>query len=314
VSRDQWTKQLNLADPRLTYKYGAALSSTVANPFYNYATVDTFPGALRRQATVSVGSLLIPYPQYGAILQTATNMRESRYKSLQLRLQRPFANGISFLWTYAYNTQRTQAFYDIQDEYDGKLIWMDGAYAPPGGTGTTLGYVIDPAHRFTAAATWEIPVGRGRPVGSNISTVLDAFIGGWQLSGMYIHSSGQPLIFGTMVAPSSVKKIGEVGAGKYWFDVAGFAVQPAYTRRSNPWHYDGLTGPGFSNIDLALFKRVRINERFRAEIRLEAYNAVNGMNWANPTLSVNLSDFGRTNAQASGYYGRQLQYSARLVF
>ena len=314
VSRDQWTKQLNLADPRLTYKYGAALSSTVANPFYNYATVDTFPGALRRQATVSVGSLLIPYPQYGAILQTATNMRESRYKSLQLRLQRPFANGISFLWTYAYNTQRTQAFYDIQDEYDGNLTWMDGAYAPPGGTGTTLAYVIDPAHRFTTAATWEIPVGRGRPVGSNVSTVLDAFIGGWHLSGMYIHSSGQPLVFGTMVAPSSVNKIGEVGAAKYWFDVTGFAVQPAYTRRSNPWHYDGLTGPGFSNIDLALFKRVRINERFRAEIRFEAYNAVNGMNWANPTLSVNLSDFGRTNAQASGYYGRQLQYSARLVF
>ena len=50
------------------------------------------------------------------------------------------------------------------------------------------------------------------------------------------------------------------------------------------------------------------------EIRLEAYNALNGMNWANPTLTVSASDFGRTNAQASGYYGRQLQYSAKLFF
>jgi len=36
------------------------------------------------------------------------------------------------------------------------------------------------------------------------------------------------------------------------------------------------------------------------------------MNWAKPTLTVSASDFGRTNAQAVGYYGRQLQYSARL--
>ena len=73
VSRDQWTKQLNLMDPRLTYKYGAALSATVNNPFYNYGTVETFPGALRKQAKVSIASLLVPYPQYGAILQTATD-------------------------------------------------------------------------------------------------------------------------------------------------------------------------------------------------------------------------------------------------
>jgi hypothetical protein len=38
------------------------------------------------------------------------------------------------------------------------------------------------------------------------------------------------------------------------------------------------------------------------------------MNWANPTVSITASDFGRTNAQATGYYGRQLQYSARVEF
>jgi hypothetical protein len=59
---------------------------------------------------------------------------------------------------------------------------------------------------------------------------------------------------------------------------------------------------------------VSITERYRVEVRLEAYNALNGMNWANPTLTVSASDFGRTNAQASGYYGRQLQYSAKLFF
>jgi hypothetical protein len=38
------------------------------------------------------------------------------------------------------------------------------------------------------------------------------------------------------------------------------------------------------------------------------------MNYANPTAGTTKSDFGRTNAQAQGYYGRQLQYSVRFQF
>ncbi len=314
VSRDQWTKQLNMADPRLTYKYGAALNATVANPFYNYGTVDTFPGALRRQATVTKGSLLVPYPQYGAILQTASDERASRYKSLQIRVQRPFSNGISFLGTYAYSTQRTQVYFDNQDEYDGKLTWMDGAYSAPGGTGVNLGYAVDPKHHLVGAVTYSIPVGRGKTLGSGMNRAIDTLIGGWQISGTYTHNSGQILNFGTMTAPASVQKIGEIGPKNYWFATTGFAVQPAYTRRTNPWYYGGLTGPGFSNLDLALSKRVMFTERYKIEFRMEAYNALNGMNWAIPTLDVTKSDFGRTNAQASGYYGRTIQFSGKFIF
>jgi hypothetical protein len=314
ISRDQWTKQLNLMDPRLTYKYGAALNTTVNNPFYNYGTVETFPGALRKQAKVSTASLLVPYPQYGAILQTSTDARSSRYRSLQIRAQKPFSNGISFVGSYAYTSQRTQAYFDIQDEYDGKLTWMNGAYAPPGGTGTNLAFSYDPKHRYTVGATWEIPIGKGKMVWKDASRALDTLVGGWQISGYFSHSSGSTMVFTTMTAPNSVNKIGKVGAGNYWFDVTGFSTQPAYTRRTNPWYYDNLTGPGFTNLDLSLFKRFKINERFQVEGRLEAYNALNEMNWANPTVDVSKSDFGRTSTQASGYYGRQLQLAGKLYF
>jgi hypothetical protein len=256
----------------------------------------------------------VPYPQYGAILQTSTDARTSHYKSLQIRLQRPFSHGISFLGTYAYSTQGTQAYWDIQDEYDGKLTWLDGAYSAPGGTGTALSYAIDPKHRFTGAASYAIPVGRGKTFGNGMGSGLNAIFGGWQLSGSFNHMSGQVLNFGTMVAPASVTKIGKIGSGNLWFDTTGFAVQPAFTRRTNPWYYEDLTGPGFTNIDLSLAKRVNVTERYKIELRFEAYNAINEMNWANPTLTVSASDFGRTNAQASGYYGRQVQYSAKFFF
>ncbi len=314
ISHDQYSQNLNLSDPRLSYTYGAAIDKSIANPFYNYGTVEEFPGALRRQATIPYSQLLRPYPQYLNLIQTGTDLRKAKYQSFQLRLQRPFANGFSFLATYAYVKQESQWFYDAQDEYDGLLSWFDFSVTAAGSSGAPT-VASDPQHRFVGAATVELPFGRGRKWGSDMSGGLDAILGGWQISGIYTYYSGVPLVFtGTMVAPQSVEKIGENGADKYWFDVTGFARQPAYTRRSNPWTFDGLTGPSYSNLDLTLQKTFKLNRRFRLQVRMDAFNALNGMNWADPNLTITASDFGRTNAQESGYYGRQLQYAIRLEF
>jgi hypothetical protein len=313
ISHDQYSRNLNQMDPRLSYKYGTALTTTVANPFYNYGTVETFPGALRRQSTVAQSQLLRPYPQYLDIIQTGTDIRNARYQSLQFRLQRPYSNGYSFLAAYAYVTQKAQWFYDEVDEYDGALTWMDFSVTQSGRTGAPA-VAADPKHRVAAAFTFDLPVGKDRKWGAGMSSALDAILGGWQISGIFNYTSGVPLIFGTMVAPTSVNKVGEVGKDKYWFDVAGFVRQPAFTRRSNAWYYDNLTGPNFKNLDLGLMKTFKLNQRVRMQVRIDAYNALNMMNWANPTVSITASDFGRTNAQATGYYGRQFQYSARVQF
>ncbi len=330
VSRDQWTQQLNIMDPRLAYTYKAALNANVANPFFNYGTVDTFPGPLRGRSQVATWELLKPYPQYGPLLQTATDLRKSRYQTFQIRLQKPFSNGLSFMITYGYNSSRTQVYYDIQDEYDGTLTWQDGAYSPAGGTptvradglnnyqnvGTGLNYAIDPKHAVRFAFTAQVPIGRGRSIGREMNPVVDAIVGGWALSGLFSYNSGAPLVFAGMVAPESATKLGRIGtaADQLWFDRTGFTQLPAYTRRSNPWYYDGLTGPDFKNLDLSLAKTFELSKRVKLQVRLEAYNALNQMNWANPTLTITSSDFGRTNTQAAGYYGRQIQYSARLQF
>ena len=114
--------------------------------------------------------------------------------------------------------------------------------------------------------------------------VLDAIVGGWQLSGVFTYQSGAPLIFtNAMVAPDKVTQTSDVGSDKYWFDTTGFAKQPAYTRRSNPWTYDGLNGPDFKNLDLTLSKRFKLVRGATLQLRLDAFNALNGMNWANPT-------------------------------
>jgi hypothetical protein len=317
VSRDQFDVNADMMDPRLSYTYKSALQATVNNPFYNYGTPQTFPGtALRNAKTIAISSLLVPYPQYTGITQTGTDLRRARYQSLQLRGQRAFANGFTFLATYAYVSTRSQWFFDAQDQYDNKLTWMNITVAQAGGSGTPgPASPQDPHHRFVTASTWDIPIGRGLRFGSSMARAADFAIGGWQLSGIYTYTSGPPIVFtGTIVAPASVKKTGCIGAGCYWFDTTGFAAAPSFTRRTNPWYYDGLNAPGFKNLDLALSKKFTLTERAKIAIRLDAFNSLNGMNWAAPNLTVTASDFGRTNTQAAGYYGRQLQYSLRLEF
>ena len=74
--RVPYDKNLNMADPAFRYEHKTLLNTQVANPFRNYLTPDKFPGQLRNTATVSLGSLLVPYPQYGAITQTNTRRQE----------------------------------------------------------------------------------------------------------------------------------------------------------------------------------------------------------------------------------------------
>lgn len=314
VSRDQYSLNLNMADPRLSYTYKAALSASVNNPFYNYGTQQTFPGSLRNTRTVTLGSLLVPYPQYTGITQTGTDLRSAHYQSFQLRGQRNFANGFSFLATYVYFTAQSQWFFDPQDEYDNKLSWYNYSVTQSGGSGTPT-VTADPKHRFVASGNWDLPFGRGRLFGSSMNRAADLVAGGWQVSGIYSYTAGPAILFtAALTAPASVRKLGQTGISQYWFDIAGFAAQPSFTRRTNPWYYDGLNSPGFKNTDVALTKRFPIRDRAKVSIRLDAFNALNSMNWAPPTLTVTASDFGKTNTQASGYYGRQIQYSIRLEF
>jgi hypothetical protein len=299
VRNDMLTVNLNMADPRLTYQYKAELSKQVANPFYNYGAPETFPGGLRKLPTVSVATLLRPYPQYGNINQTFTDLGKYRSQSFRIRLQAPMQHGFTFLSSYAYNRARFQAWYDDQDQYDRLLTWQDDP---------------NPLHRVVTSGSYHVPIGRGRMFAGGIPRALDYVIGGWQVAGIYTYRGGQLLNFGAMVAPESVNNLGGVGRGALWFDKTGFSNLPAYTRRSNPVQYSNLRGPSYSNIDMVLSKRFHIHEEMNLQFRLEAYNAVNNMNWANPNLTVTSSDFGATNAHYGGHAGRRLRFMLRFEF
>jgi Carboxypeptidase regulatory-like domain/TonB dependent receptor len=82
-------------------------------------------------------------------------------------------------------------------------------------------------------------------------------------------------------------------------------------------------GPAVYTVDLSMFKSIAVNERFKVQLRAEAFNVFNIINWdtpanANLTLNSNATaiapNVARITGLAQGTTPRQLQFGLRLVF
>jgi hypothetical protein len=291
------TRNLNQVDPRIGYANGAAVSANVPNPFFNNLPADKMPGQIRTQQNIGITQLLRLYPQYGDIQQRLTGLSDNRYQSFQLQAQRAFLNGFNFVLGYNYNRERNEEYYDELDNYLNNLTYQPS---------------VNPRHRLTGAAIYQLPFGKGRKFMTNTNRVVDGVFGGWSLSGLVSFNSGQYLRFGANLVDGDPSL--DNPTKERMFDTAKFQRLPAFTRRTNPLQYAGVKGMAFKNVDLTLAKNFKIVESVNFELRMESYNATNTFNGDLPSTSFGTSAFGAVTAQRPGYLGRQFQYSGRFTW
>ena len=299
---------LNMADPNFSYETPKSVfNQSVTNPFFNYLTPDKFPGTLRTQSTITIGGLLRPFPQYGVINQTNTSGRGEHLRSFEIQAQRPYAKGVSLLFAYSYQREKTQEFFDDLATFARIFQWRD---------------TDSPRQRFTSAIRWDLPFGKGRTYLNNAPKGVDMVLGGWVFTTTTRIYSGRPLFFNQNLIADGNPKISNPTQAK-WFDTSKFHALPTSTdptlpanlhRRDNPWTYPGLYGPGVWQTDGTLSKSFSITERFKLEARIEAYNLFNRLQLANPTVDFNSANFGKITAKLVAYNGREVQYGLRLVF
>jgi hypothetical protein len=307
-TRVPYTLNLNMRDPAFTYEQGAALNVQVPNPFRNYLTPQQFPGPLRNNATVALGSLLVPYPQYGTISQTNTDDgREMTTHSFEARIQRPYTRGLSFMVAYAFQRDRIENWRGDVEQYQvlqsgGEEGWEWQPANP-----------ALPEHRLTSAITWEIPIGRDRAYLNDMPVVLDYVVGGWQYTTAIRVYSGRPVLFTNANAVSGNPKLDDP-TREQWFDTSMFAAQPAFTPRTNPVYYDGLNGPGAWFVDMTLTKMFPLGSRYRLEARLESYNVFNHIVWDQPDVTFGSANFGKVTRKRTDSQGREFQVGVRFTF
>ena len=292
-----YTYNLNMVDPNYGYTYKGATTKAVPNPFYRLLPAEKMPGVLRNQPTVSVGSLLRVYPHYGDITEHFLRGKDSRYYSLQFKAERSMSQGLTFSFGYNHSRESRSEFFNNTDTYNKKFTMID---------------TRDPRHHVRLAGTYELPFGRGRQFGSDMNRVLDAVIGGWATSHIFMWNGGPLLTFGQMIVEGN-PKIDNPTIHR-WFDTSKLKQAEPYTPRTNPWYFDGLRGPGFWQWDATAVKYFRITERVRFELRMEFYNFPNSFMPSQPNMGVTSATFGRSTGMAGGNYGREVQYTGRFHF
>jgi hypothetical protein len=274
------------------------LTTNVPNPFSGL-----LPGTGLAGQSVS-RAYMLSGPEYMHFTgMTSTDYEGySTYHSLQAKTERRFAAGwtVNAAYTWSKAMQATSR--------------LNGYLSP-------LEYVIsdqDRAHRVVVSGIWELPLGRGKRW-LNSGAVVDKFVGGWQVQGVYTGQGGAPLGFGNVLYVGDVHDITlPQGQRKVeqWFNTAGFernsARQLSFNYRTFPSRLSDVRSDGTNLWDLSVMKNTRINERYSIQVRAEFLNALNHANFAPPNTSPTSSAFGQVTAQRG--FPRRLQMTTKFIF
>jgi hypothetical protein len=159
----------------------------------------------------------------------------------------------------------------------------------------------DIPHMFQMGFVYELPAGKGKKFVN--SGVARWALGDWQLNGVFASFQGRPFSVtaaqGALNAPGnmqtadqvkpSVEKLGGIGTGQPFFDPTAFAA-PTGVRFGTSGR-DILRGPGALNLDLGLFRKIPLRERFNLEFRVEAANSMNTPHFNNPNSNISAANF-----------------------
>jgi hypothetical protein len=168
-----------------------------------------------------------------------------------------------------------------------------------------------PRHRTSLGGTYDLPFGKGRPLLSSASPVVNAVLGNWSTSSLLAINSGAfPFIWDDIVLTGDPHISNPTPQKR--FNTAAFAPLPAFTPRTAGVLFEGVQGPRHWNLDTSLSKTFPIRERLNLEFRAEAYNLTNSFIWNDPDMGLYNSTFGQCTWQYNR--GREMQYTLRLIF
>ena len=276
-------------------------------------------------------------PQYGA-LSGQSSIGMGNYHAAQLSVRKRLTESLLFDFNYTLSKS-----IDIASGNENAGSWGGGfitnSWDPYQGRAVSS---YDALHAINAYGVWKLPIGRGMRFGRQMNGILDAFIGGWQISGTYRQSSALPagspsdgnvwptnwqlsdpaMPNGNPTPPITVTKNGTLPNGTSYPSM--FATKDdallsiAAYRQTFPGEYGPrnsirVTGP--FNIDTMLAKTFNMpyKEGHLVQIRWESFNVTNSAILTGLSMSKTATNtWGRLNSQRGD--ARQMQFAIRYVF
>ena len=212
-----------------------------------------------------------------------TNHGSSDYHALVAQYQRRFAKGLQGLASYSWSHSLDDA------SSDNFLLWAGTGAAAARDHGSSD---FDLRHSLTASLSYEFP----------------GIAKGWALDGIFRARTGFPITvleaeqstgiafmnaFRPDLVPNVPMWIGDPTAPG-GFRLNPHAFRSPGTGKQGNLGRNVLSGFGMSQLDLALRRQFPLGERRVLQLRIEAFNALNHANFADPVRYLDSSLFGRS--------------------
>jgi hypothetical protein len=289
------------------------LNANVANPFFigNFAGLQQSHPLIYRHMTSSTWftsrtirkhELLRAYPQMGNLTALNDSVGTARSDSLEAGVQRRFAGGYTFSFSYqGLRAVEKDFFYN---EFDAKPSEQPSNQGVP--------------HRYVATGIYELPFGRGKRWAQ--SGIGAALLGGWQIAQTYEWQAGalitwnNPLFYYGNPA--------DVAGGKRtlerWFNTDNFernaARGPAaFHRRTFPSRINGVREDSLNQWNANLQRKFSVTEKVNFEFRVDMINVANHSQFNPPNIDPFSTNFGRITAHSSTT-NRFLLIQGRILF
>lgn len=276
------------------------------------------------QTTAANKDSFRPFPGFSSVLRS-TNWGTSNYNGLETSVQRRFSRGLGFQvgWMWAKSLDLASQFHSGATNRTYLMMPQDdnnrrADYGPS---------VFDVRHRVVAAQIWDMPFGPGRRYLKE--GPLTQVLGGWTLTSIWTFQmgfpytiydgsdrtrtagswtpNGRPNLVGDPNLPSSER------TPNRWFNTSAFVPAPIGVFGNAGRNI--VRGPGLINTDMSLIKRIyvdRVHKGFNLELRAEAFNIFNRVNFGIPVLDISSSAFGRISNTAT--VAREFQFGLKINY
>jgi hypothetical protein len=232
--------------------------------------------------TAPVVDPLRPYPAFNSI-SLFTDSANSIYHSLQFKVERRFHAGLNLLAGYVWSKSIDNASdFGSGDSSEAVLDSLNLRAQRALSS-------FDVPHRFTASFNYLPPAPAAR--------ALRTALGGWQLNGIVTVQSGQPFTpYTSQFDPYTNRSFNRlvVTGDPRKNAPAGYAYNPAALDLPAIGSFGAsgrniIRGDGFRSVNLSLFRNFAVRESVRLQLRLEAENALNQVNYQGPITNQSTS-------------------------
>ncbi len=255
------------------------------------------------------------------------------YHALQAVLQKRMSSGLEgqVAYTWSHCLTNNSGYYGS---------WGSATQATPGSPYYQNLYdphadysscYFDSKNILAAYATYDLPIGRGKMIGNNMNSVVNAVVGGWQASTIVSLHSGFPLAVyeatdtsntnGRGPRPNCISTAMQVfgrkasinnGAfqGFQYMSPNGYA-EPATGTFGNCPLQGPQTGAGYADTDLGVSKSIHVTESKYFQFRGDFLNAFNNVQLGHPNTNFPSSTFGLINTSQPA---RNIQFALKFYY